>query len=237
MTPKRKTWLKRGLLALGVAFLLALAFVAVQLAPLLLEPNAYANVASIEREAAYQDGSLLREAWRLPVAAQYAQSPYEFQHNQSFCGPTSVADVMHSLGQARAQEQVLTNSPYRAWFGYLLGGLTLDQEADLLTKQAGRPVKILRDLTLDEFREEMRAVNDPRRRYVANFHRGPLYGRGHGHFSPLLGYLPDRDLVLVGDVNAAFRPFLVATDRLWRATDTIDSATGKKRGLVELSSE
>ena len=80
----------------------------------------------------------------------------------------------------------------------------------------------------------MALINNPRYRIIANFHRGPLFGRGHGHFSPLLAYLPDRDLVLVGDVNAAYRPFLVSTDRLWRAVDTVDPETGKKRGLAVL---
>lgn len=233
----RRSWIARSAMALGAAFVLVVAYVGLQVAPLLLEPDAYTQVVSIERESAYRDETLMSEASRQPVAASYAKSPYEFQHNQSFCGPTSVADVMHSLGDPLTQDRVLDNSPYHTFFGYLLGGLTLDQEADLLAKRSGRPVAILRDLTLEEFRERMRGLNDPKRRYVANFHRGPLFGRGHGHFSPLLAYLPERDLVLVGDVNAAYRPFLVSTERLWRATDTIDSATGKKRGLAVLSAE
>ena len=80
----------------------------------------------------------------------------------------------------------------------------------------------------------MRDVNDPHFRFIANYHRGPLFGRGHGHFSPLLGYLASHDLVLVGDVNAEYRPFLVSTERLWGSVDTVDSATGKKRGLIVL---
>ena len=231
----RRTWFGRALAVLGVGVLLSVGWVAVKVGPLLLEPNRYANVASIERSVDYRDAALLSEAWRLPVAERYAQRPFEFQHNQSFCGPTSAADVLHSLGDRRTQDQVLARSSHPTWFGYLLGGLTLDEEASLLQTQSGRPVRILRGLTLDRFRAEMRAVNDPHRRYVVNFHRGPLFGRGHSHFSPLLGYLADRDLVLVGDVNAAYRPFLVATDRLWRAADTVDEATGRKRGLIVLS--
>lgn len=67
---------------------------------------------------------------------------------------------------------------------------------------------------------------------IVNFHRGPLFGRGHGHFSPVLGYLAERDLVLVGDVNADYKPYLVPVERLWRGVDTVDDATGKKRGLL-----
>lgn len=42
----------------------------------------------------------------------------------------------------------------------------------------------------------------------------------------------DRDLVLVLDVNRDFRPWLVERERLYRALDTVDRASGKKRGLL-----
>ncbi len=227
-------WLRRALLILGVAVLLVVAVVSIRLAPLLLAPNRYAGVTSIERSPDYRDAALMNQAWELGVAARYRQMPYEYQHNQSFCGPTSVADVLHSLGNAQPQDRMLAETHYQTWFGYLPGGLTLDQVADVLQKRSGRPVRVLRGLTLNQFRAEMGRLNDPHFRYIANFHRGPLFGRGHGHFSPLLGYIADRDLVLVGDVNPAYRPFLVSTERLWGAVDTVDNDTGKKRGLVVL---
>lgn len=221
-------------LGIGVAavVLLVAALLAIKLGPLFLAPNTYADVPSIEGSRTYRDPALMRQAWSLPVASRYRRLPFEFQHNQSVCGPTSVADVLHSLGIAGSQEQVLAGSPERTWFGYLLGGLTLDQLGALLARRTGHPVRVLRDLTLAQFRAEVRQLNDPHRRVIANFHRGPLFGRGHGHFSPLMAYLPGRDLVLVGDVNAAYRPFLVGTDRLWRAVTTIDPDTGKRRGLA-----
>src|SRR5262249_44224338 len=116
--------------------------------------------------------------------------------------------------------------------GVLPAGLTLDEEAQLARQRLRRTVTILRSLSLAEFRIHMAAANDPSRRYIVNFHRGPLFGRGGGHFSPVLGYLADRDLVFVGDVNARYGPFLVSSERLWRAADTIDSTTGQKRGLI-----
>lgn len=232
----RKAWKLRALVlaAVGVV-LLAAAAAAWPLARLVLEPNLYAGVRSIEATADYRDPALMRQAWASPVARRYAARPYEFQANQSFCGPTTAADVLHSMGDRRSQGQMLAGGRYHTIFGYLPGGLTLDQEADLLRARSGQSVAVLRGLSLAQFRAQMRAVNDPGRRYVANFHRGPLFGRGHGHFSPLLAYLPDRDLVLVGDVNARFGPFLVPTERLWRAVDTIDPATGLKRGVAVLS--
>ena len=69
----------------------------------------------------------------------------------------------------------------------LPGGLTLDQEAEILKRNSGKPVKLLRDLSPETFRVEIAKSNDPSRRIVINFTRQPLFGRGYGHFSPVLG--------------------------------------------------
>ena len=233
--PRRRNGWKIGLF--GLCATIAAGAVTVQIDPGLLESNSYAGTSSIERDPEFRDPRLMEAAQRQPVAIAYARAPYEFQRNQSLCGPTSVADVLHSLGDPRSQESLLAAAPHVTLFGYIPGGLTLDEEAELMRRAVQRPVAMLRDLTLEQFRVEMRAVNDPGLRYVVNFHRGPLFGRGHGHFSPLLAYLPTEDLVLVGDVNANYRPFLVSTYRLYRAVDTVDTATGKKRGLLRMSAE
>jgi hypothetical protein len=78
----------------------------------------------------------------------------------------------------------------------------------------------------------MNHVNDPARRYVINFSRGPLFGTGGGHHSPIAAYLVDQDLVLVLDVNRKYGPWLVKSARLFEAMNTVDSGTGKKRGLL-----
>ncbi len=129
---------------------------------------------------------------------------------------------------------MLEGTSIRPFLGVLPAGLTLDQEAEVLRASSGQPVDVLRDLDLAAFRAELAHVNDPARRYIANFHRGPLFGSGHGHFSPILGYLAEADLVFVGDVNDAFQPFLVSSARLHEAMDTVDSATGLKRGLLRV---
>ena len=104
----------------------------------------------------------------------------------------------------------------------------------LLEREAGKPVQKLRDLSLEAFRAEMAKSNDPGRRIVVNFTRAPLFGRGHGHFSPVLGYLLAEDLVFVGDVNANYRPWLVSTARLFDAQNTINSSSHAKRGVLEV---
>ena len=76
--------------------------------------------------------------------------------------------------------------------------------------------------------------NDPSRRIIINFLRTPLFGRGHGHLSPVFGYFSAEDLVFVGDVNANYRPWLVPTSRLFDAQNRVDSSTHAKRGLLEV---
>src|SRR5580658_5807119 len=84
------------------------------------------------------------------------------------------------------------------------------------------------------FREQMRHTNDLSRRYVINFSRGPLFGTGGGHHSPIAGYLNQEDLVLVLDVNKKYGPWLVKPDRLYDAMNTVDTTTQKKRGLLPI---
>src|ERR1700692_891538 len=189
---------------------------------------------SIALTPAYQDNALLSRSWALRVAHLYGPDGYLFQQNPSVCGPTSIADVMRSEGRAADPSAILNASGVFQVFGFLPNGLTLDQEAEILKRNIGAPVRELRNLSLDEFRAEMAKSNDPAHGIVVNFTRVPLFGRGGGHFSPVLGYLSDRDLVFVGDVNANYRPWLVPTQRLYDAQNTVDSVSHAKRGVLEV---
>ena len=194
---------------------------------------AYAHVASIRGAGTYQDAARLDRAWSLPVASRYRAAGLEFQGNGSLCGPTSLVNLIRSTGGVASQETILEGAGVKTWFGYLPEGLTLDALADLARRHVGADrVHVLRDLDLDGFRTAMREANDPSRRILVNFHRGPLFGTGGGHHSPVGGYLEDEDLVLVLDVNRAYQPWLVPTERLFEAVDTVDSSTGRTRGLL-----
>ena len=228
----RRPLLRRALTIFLTLVLAFVAFLAVKIGPLFLAPNAYQSVPSIEGHPDFRNRALMMSAWAHPVARLYRAHPFEYQDNQSFCGPTSIANLLRSTGMDLPQHRVIEGTAYDPWFGILIGGLTLDEEARLLALRTRRPVGVVRGLTLAEFRHVIQLANDPRRRLIANFHRGPMFGRGHGHFSPVLAYLPERDLVLVGDVNSNYRPYLAPVERLWRAVDTVDDATRKKRGLL-----
>jgi len=196
--------------------------------------DAYADVTSIEIEPSYQNAALLDEAWALPVASRYARE-VGFQTNGSRCGPASVANILRSVeDEDDTEDEVLDGTGY-CWTGYCIPGLTLDEVADMARQKSDAEVTVLRDFDLETFRTHLRATNDPSNRYLVNFHRGPLFGRGGGHHSPIAGYFEERDLVLVVDVNAEYQPWLVSSARLFEALDTVDSSTGQKRGLIRIA--
>ncbi|MCA9660030.1 MAG: phytochelatin synthase [Myxococcales bacterium] len=223
---------RRLRIALRVVALLVVVLVGLALwAKLALSPQVY-DVASIREAPAYQDAALLDRAWALPVAAAYGRDRLVFQPRSSYCGPTSVANVLVSQGDAEATPAAVLDGTGYCWIGQCIPGLTLDELAEIARAKVDGEVEVLRDLGLEEFREHMRRSNDPDRRYVINFLRGPLFREGGGHHSPIGGYLEAEDLVFVLDVNADFQPWLVDTERLFRAMDTIDGATEATRGLL-----
>jgi Phytochelatin synthase len=225
MTRTRKivSWIALAALVLGGSAVIVPAFIS--------PGRADATVVSIKESSVYQDPLLLKKAWQLPVAATY-QAAIEYQHNGSVCGPTSVANVLHSLDKPGTQESVLEGTNFSTIMGYLPEGITLDQLADVAGQKLHRKVSVLRDLNLAEFREQLTHVNDLNRRYIINFSREPLFGTGGGHHSPIAGYLSEEDLVLILDVNKKYGSWLVKPERLYEAMNTLDTTAKKKRGIL-----
>jgi hypothetical protein len=174
---------------------------------------------------------LIDKAWKLPVAAAYGPN-ITWQSNGSRCGPASIANALRSLGEEETTEAEVLDGTGMCWTGFCIIGLTLDELAEVTRTHTERKVSVLRNLTAEEFREHMKQANDPGRRYIVNFTREKIFGAGAGHHSPIGGYLEAEDLVLVLDVNAAFKPWLIERERLFSAMDTIDGDGDKKRGLL-----
>jgi Phytochelatin synthase len=225
------TRVRKVFVSIGLAVLLAGGSIAI-LPPLLWGDHAdYSHVVSIKGAREYQDPALLEKAWALPVAVLY-HSDIHFQWNASVCGPTSIVNLLRSLHRPADQATILEGTGISTVMGYLPGGVTLDQLAKIADEKVGRKVTVLRDLDFAGFREHLRLANDTARRYVVNFTRGPLFGAGGGHHSPIAGYLADEDLVLVLDVNEKYGPWLVKSARLYEAMNTLDAGAQKKRGLL-----
>jgi hypothetical protein len=159
------------------------------------------------------------------------ERPLVKQTNKTFCGVATLSHTVAALGgEAPDQEEVLlgTNVSY----GPVLDrGMTLDALAAAVRASTGKRARVLRNLSLAGFRRHLRRIGDGRQ-YLVNFQRGPIFGWGGGHHSPLGGYLADTDEVLVLDVNPSVRPFLIRTELLWKAMREVDAETGKPRGLI-----
>ena len=194
------------------------------------------DVPSIAAAPPYKDAALMERAWSLPVASTFDRRVVA-QSNGSVCGPSSLANVLRSFGDASASQDTVLEGTGKCRTGMCLMGLTLDELADIARQKSSRKVTVHRDLDLEQFRVHLRRTNDRARRYTINFHRGLLFGKGHGHHSPIAAYLEAEDLVFVLDVNADFGPWLVPSERLFKAMDSVDGSSGKKRGLIEISTD
>lgn len=182
----------------------------------------------IERSVTRQS-ELVDRAWQLPAAATFERK-ISWQSNGSRCGPAAVANAYRSLKDKAATERDVLAGTGWCWTGVCIMGLTLDELAAVATANSDRKVRVLRDLTEEEFREHMRRSNDTDRRYIINFDRAKIFGAGVGHHSPIGGYLEAEDLVFVLDVNSDYQPWLVERSRLFTAMATFDGS--KRRGLL-----
>jgi hypothetical protein len=225
---RRRKIVKR--VVIGIVLVPLLLVVAVILRGTVFAPTF--DVPSIKDTSAYQDPALVDRAWALPVAKTYDHRVVS-QSNGSVCGPSSLANIFRSLGEGSASQDTVLAGSGKCGTGICFMGLTLDEVAELVRRK-GRKVTVVRDLDLAAFRAQMKRTNDPTRRFMINFHRGLLFGKGTGHHSPIAGYLEAEDLVFVLDVNEKFGPWLVSTERLFKAMDSVDSSSGKKRGLLEI---
>jgi hypothetical protein len=188
-------------------------------------------VDSIANKPYFQDSALLAKAWALPVAAHY-EKDFQYQMNGAFCGPATAVNLFRSLDVDRFdQENIFENTDVWYWKARVLG-ITLEEMAALVAENSDYEVRPLRDLSLEDFRQHLRHANDPTHRYLINFNRAPLFGVDIGHHSPIGGYLAEQDLVFVLDVLDEYEPFLVPAERLYEAMNTVDSETGKNRGLI-----
>lgn len=190
------------------------------------------TVASIIDKPYYQNPLFLARAWQLPVASTF-KDDFKYQVNAAFCGPATAVNVFRSLDADtdHTQNTVFQEADTWYWKARVMG-MTLDEMTELMKANSDYKIIARRNLSETEFRSYLRKANNPSYRIAINFHRGPLFGVNVGHFSPIGGYLEKQDLVFVLDVLEDYRPFLVPTRRLFKAMDTVDFETGKKRGLI-----
>ena len=96
-----------------------------------------------------------------------------------------------------------------------------------MVKKTGMKVTCIVNYPYEKFRKEIiDNCNDPKVRYLANFHRIPLFYSDlncfikitkllKGHWSPVVAYLEENDLCLVLDVNEEYGGYLIPLERLY----------------------
>jgi len=78
----------------------------------------------------------------------------------------------------------------------------------------------------------------PRQFIISSYHRGVLSQTGTGHFSPIGGYHPEQDLVLILDVaRFKYPPHWVKLPLLFQAMMEEDEATHRSRGYILLQGD
>src|SRR5262249_11096351 len=126
------------------------------------------------------------------------------ERHQTFCGPTSLAIAMNSLGindptpenlypyHLVTQDSVFTpaNQAIKSYEKVEESGLTLDQLAQFSTNlKLSAAVLHAADLPAEDMRRRLiAAIAQPDRRIIVNFDRASIGQEGAGHFSPLVAY-------------------------------------------------
>jgi hypothetical protein len=115
--------------------------------------------------------------------------------------------------------------------------MTLAELAALLSSHGVKAEAIHGDqLSLEQFRGLLRAnLSQPGDRLLANYNRPSLGQAGGGHIAPLAAFHAASDRVLILDVARYRYPSVwVPVADLWAAIRTIDSTSGRSRGLVTI---
>ena len=191
---------------------------------------------------------------RMPADADYWQLAPVFvaQKTQSYCSVASAVTVLNALPIKRPVDPIYAPYAYftqRDFFTpavsriidaktVLAQGMTREQMAATLRAQGVQAKSIAGD-TLDNTSLRVllqKALGDDGQFVLANYLRQSLGQVGGGHWSALAAYDAQSDRVLILDVaKYKYAPAWVTIDDLRRAINTLDTTSGKARGLVIVS--
>uniref|UniRef100_A0A5B7AP31 glutathione gamma-glutamylcysteinyltransferase n=1 Tax=Davidia involucrata TaxID=16924 RepID=A0A5B7AP31_DAVIN len=173
-------------------------------------------------------------------------SYFQTQSEPAYCGLASLAMVLNALAVDPGRKW---KGPWR-WFDESMldcceplekvkaEGISFGKVV-CLAHCAGVKVEAFRtnQSTIDDFRKYVVACSTSDDCHViSSYHRGTLKQTGDGHFSPIGGYHAGKDMVLILDVaRFKYPPHWVPLTLLWEAMDTIDGATGLRRGFMLIS--
>jgi hypothetical protein len=177
---------------------------------------------------------------------------YETQANLAYCGVASSVMVLNSLAVEAPKAEGYGTNRFWTQTNLFTGpasrsfveaarvareGMTLEQLHGLLTSVGARVQRYHgENLSLEQLRWLLRrGLIEGSDRLVANYDRRALGQTGGGHISPLAAYDPDHDRVLILDVARYRYPAVwVATPDLWRAIRSVDTSSGRSRGVLTI---
>ena len=187
----------------------------------------------------------------------YLPLSFEFvtQDNLAYCGVASIVMVLNALDieapvspnhnipgfvsyKFFTQENVFENeSTHDVIKPEVVAkqGMTLQELAGLFKSY---PVAVEtfhgEDVSLEQFRQlAIQNLQESGNFLVVNYSRRSLGQKGGGHISPVAAYHEQSDQFLILDVaRYRYAPVWVKAEALWEAMNTMDSVSGKTRGLV-----
>ena len=179
-------------------------------------------------------------------------SYFETEERQTFCGPTSLAIALDSMGitaptppaffpyHLLTQDTVFTpqNLAVKSYARVEASGLTLDELGEFAAN-LGVATDVIHaaDIAPDALRSRLRAaLNDMDKRVIVNYSRVALGQEGAGHISPLAAYDAESDSFLVLDVaRYKYTPAWVSYDLLLAGMRLVDPDSRLSRGALIVS--
>jgi hypothetical protein len=196
-------------------------------------PAALIAVTSPEGQGLLDDADAVADYQRLSES-------FEQQSLRSYCGVASGTIVLTALGRNVSQDDFFTDeaSRVRSRLSVMLGGMSLPDFAALMNAHGAQVSTMHADTSsLEEFRAAVeRNLSSEDDYLLVNYQREVLGQERVGHISPLAAYDRDSDKVLILDTAGyKYPPTWVPMESLFAAMSTIDSASGKSRGFIEIS--
>lgn len=215
------------------------------LAQTLSVPLSLTTLSSVEGEQLLFDSRA--RADYLPLGSQFVT-----QENQAYCGVASIVMVLNSLGipapvapefapyRVFTQDNFFNPQSQKIVTSEVVSqqGMTLDQLGQLLaTYPVTAKVYHAGDIGLSQFRSLVVQNLQERENFVVvNYLRRAINQEKGGHISPLAAYNEATDRFLILDVSRyKYPPVWVQAADLWKAMNTVDSASSKTRGFVLVS--
>ncbi|KAK3583888.1 hypothetical protein CHS0354_033661 [Potamilus streckersoni] len=174
---------------------------------------------------------------------------FRTQDEPAYCGLTSLVMILNALAVDPGK---IWKGPWRWYHENMLDccaplalvqdqGITYDQFVCLAKCNSldAKTFYIDDSTPVETFREAVKHYSQRDDSFmVVSYSRIALGQTGDGHFSPVGGYHPEKDMVLILDVaRFKYPPHWVSLPLLLESMKIKDKATGKPRGYVILSKE